>query len=38
MYVGTFPSADPHIPTPMSAAAANPGQSDDGLLLMYIYC
>ena len=35
MYIGTVPSTDPHIPTP--PAAAGPGPSDDGLLLMYIY-
>ena len=38
MYTGTVILNDPHIPTPTPAAVAGPGPSDDGLLLMYIYC
>ena len=40
MYIGTVTSNDPDIPTPPPAAVAvaGPGSSDDGLLLMYIYC
>ena len=38
MYVGTVPSTDPHILTSTPAAVPDPDPSDDGLLLMYIYC